>query len=149
MKKLLLALLLFADADPLAAQNPVQWNYTAKKIGDKTYELKFVANVSAPWHIYSQHTPEGGPAPTVIKIAKNPLLLRTEAAFLEEGKLVEKFEEAFGVKIKYFNGNVVFTRKIQLKANVKTSLTGTIEYMACDDSQCLPPMSVPFTVKLD
>ncbi|MBH2005171.1 MAG: hypothetical protein I8H66_10815 [Sphingobacteriia bacterium] len=149
MKKLLLALLLFADADPLAAQNPVKWNYTAKKIGDKTYELKFVANVSAPWHIYSQHTPEGGPAPTIIKLAKNPLLLSNGGAFKEDGKLVEKFEDVFGVNIRYFNGNVVFTKKIQLRANVKTSLTGTIAYMACDDSQCLPPMSVPFTVKLD
>ncbi|HJV20365.1 MAG TPA: protein-disulfide reductase DsbD domain-containing protein [Sediminibacterium sp.] len=149
MKKLLLALLFFAGADLLAAPNPVLWTYSAKKTGDKTYELKFVATVSAPWHIYSQYTPAGGPAPTVITMAKNPLLLSVGGAFKEEGKLVEKYEEVFGIKIKYFNGNVVFTRKIQLRANVKTILTGTVEYMACDDTQCLPPMSVPFSVKLN
>lgn len=151
MKKLLLALLLFVGKDLWAVPNPVKWTYSAKKIADKTYELKVIAAVTAPWHIYSQHTPEGGPAPTVIKIASNPLLLPASAtgAFLEQGKLEEKYEEVFGVHIKYFNGNVIFTKKIQLKTNVKTIITGTVEYMACDDQQCLPPMKLPFSVQLN
>lgn len=149
--RLLLALLLLVGGDLLASPSPVKWTYSAKKTGDKTYELKLVAAVSAPWHIYSQHTPEGGPAPTVITIARNPLLLpaSTAGAFAEQGKLEEKFEEVFGVKIKYFNGDVVFTKKIQLKTSVKTVITGTVEYMACDDQQCLPPMKIPFSVQLN
>ncbi|MDD2792993.1 MAG: protein-disulfide reductase DsbD family protein [Sediminibacterium sp.] len=151
MKRLLLAIFLFVAANLLASPSPVKWTYSAKKTGDKTYELKLVATVSAPWHIYSQHTPEGGPAPTVIQIARNPLLLpaSTEGAFVEQGKLEDKYEEVFEVHIKYFNGNAVFTKKIQLKTNVKTVITGTVEYMACDDQQCLPPMKIPFSVQLN
>lgn len=151
MKKLLLASLLFVATDILAVPSPVKWTYSAKKIGDKTYELKLVAAVSAPWHIYSQHTPEGGPAPTIIKIASNPLLLQASiaGAFSEQGKLVKKYEEVFGVNIKYFNGNAIFTKKIQLKTNVKTVVSGTVAYMVCDDQQCLPPMKIPFSVQLN
>ena len=59
MKGLLIlpALLVFIS---LHAQDPVKWNFTAKKIADKTYELHMTASVESPWSIYSQQTPDGG-----------------------------------------------------------------------------------------
>ena len=32
----------------------VKWDYTAKKIGDKKYELRIVATIQPGWHLYSQ-----------------------------------------------------------------------------------------------
>ena len=69
MKKLLFAgITLFASLYSVA-QSPVKWAFAAKKIADKTYEVKYIANIDAPWHIYSQATPEGGPVATKITFA--------------------------------------------------------------------------------
>jgi hypothetical protein len=37
---------------------------------------------------------------------------------------------------------------VKLKSAVKTSFSGTVEYMACDDKQCLPPAEQAFTIAL-
>ena len=38
------------------------------------YEVTLTATLPKPWHIYSQHTGDGGPIPTKVKFTKNPLV---------------------------------------------------------------------------
>src|SRR5215208_923860 len=102
-----------------AAQDPVIWSFTAKKTGDKIYEVRLAAEVEEPWHIYSQHTPAGGALPTIIKFTKNPLVIAQGGA-KENGKLVKKFEKVFDTEVKYFEGNVVFVQMVKLSAKAKT-----------------------------
>ncbi|HET6996765.1 MAG TPA: protein-disulfide reductase DsbD domain-containing protein [Chitinophagaceae bacterium] len=150
MKKVIL-LLLFVSASGAAnlfAQNPVSWQFTSKKIADKTYELKMVATVASPWHMYSQNTPEGGPVPTKISFNKNPLAV-TDGVAKESGKIITKHEEVFGIDVIYFDGTANFTQVIKLKANAKTRITGKIEFMVCNDTECLPPREIPFSVDLN
>ena len=147
MKKLLLTPIAFVFIVSLQAQNPVSWTFTAKKIADKTYEIKISAAPQSPWHIYSQHTPDDGPMPTKIKFNTNPVL-KLEGSVKESGELKEKYEEVFDIKVKYFKGNVDFTQLVKLKSEVKTNISGTVEFMACDDEQCLTPTSVSFNVLL-
>jgi hypothetical protein len=131
------------------SQTPVSWNYSAKKIAAGTYEVKIVATIQSPWHIYSQKTPDGGPLPTKIVITKNPMLIPQGTA-REVGKLEKKYEEAFGVDVMQFSGKVEFVQVVKTKSEkVKTNVSGTIEYMACTDEQCLPPATINFTLKLD
>jgi thiol:disulfide interchange protein DsbD len=35
---------------------------------------------------------------------------------------------------------------IKLKGSVKTNIAGKVEFMVCDDKQCLPPTTVDFKV---
>ena len=77
MKKILLAITFMFCGTFLFAQivsNPVDWTATAKKIGDKTYEIHLTADIKDGWHIYSQTTAAGGPIPTSITFTKNPLV---------------------------------------------------------------------------
>ncbi len=129
-------------------QEPVKWSFSAKKIADKTYEIRLVSKVNQPWHIYSQTTPEGGPVPTKITFAKNPLL-SIQGETKEVGKMVQKHEEVFDLDVKYFDGNVEFVQTVILKSKVKTNISGTVEFMVCNDRQCLPPKTIPFTVGLN
>jgi thiol:disulfide interchange protein DsbD len=130
-----------------SAQNPVSWKFSAKKKGDKVYEIHIAAKVDYPWHIYSQTTPEGGPVPTKITFSKNPLITNN-GGIKEEGKVQTKHEEVFGVDVKYFDGAVDFVQVVKLKSNVKTNLTGSVQYMVCNDQQCLPPATVTFNILL-
>lgn len=129
------------------AQDVVKWSYTAKKIADKTYEIHLTPTVQSPWHIYSQTSPEGGALPTKISFGKNPLV-SIEEKTKEVGKIVSKYEEVFGVTVKYFEGKVDFVQTVKVKANAKTNISGSIEYMACNNEQCLPPKTVQFSVAL-
>lgn len=130
-----------------SAQNPVDWKFSAKKIKDKTFEVHLKASIASPWHIYSQTTPKGGPVPTKILFTKNPLLT-IDGNAKEDGKIKTKYEDVFGVDVKYFDGSVDFVQVVKLKSNVKTNVTGSLEYMVCNDQQCLPPKIVGFNVVL-
>ena len=130
-----------------AQLNPVKWSYSAKKIGDKTYEIHITAALQDGWHTYSVSTPEGGPLPTTINFTKNPLLIIV-GKIKEDGKIQQKYEEVFGINVKYFSNNVDFVQVVKLKSKVKTSVNGSIEYMVCTDKECLPPAKAPFAIAL-
>ncbi len=129
------------------AEEPVAWTFSSKKIADKVYEIHLTAAVSSPWHTYSQNTPDGGPVPTKIDFNKNPLII-VEGKTKEVGKMETKHEKTFGVDVKQYSGKVDFVQVIKIKSNVKTNISGNVEFMACDDTQCLPPKSIPFTVSV-
>jgi DsbC/DsbD-like thiol-disulfide interchange protein len=129
-------------------QHPLKWAYSAKKIADKTYEIHLTATLQDGWHTYSQSTPDGGPVATKISFKKNPLMIM-DSSVKEEGKLLQKHEEVFGVDVKYFSNKVDFVQVLKLKSNVRTSVNGTIEFMVCNDIQCLPPATVPFAVTIN
>ena len=149
MKRILTATIFLLVSNILLAQiqNPVNWTATAKKIADKTYEIRLTANINNGWHIYSQTTPDGGPVPTSISFTKNPLF-QLQGTAKEVGKLEQHNEPLFGVDVKQFSNKVDFVQVIKLKANVKTSADVAVEFMVCNDKQCLPPATKKFSVAL-
>lgn len=150
MKKFFTAALLLMVSNILFAQiikNPVQWTASSKKIADKTYEVKISATIPDGWHIYSQNTPEGGPVPTEITFTKNPLVI-PQGKVKEIGKLEKHHEPLFGVDVLQFSNKVDFVQVVKLKANVKTKVDVAVEFMVCDDKECLPPSTKKFTVAL-
>jgi hypothetical protein len=149
MKKFLLVALSFCFAFAVKAQveNPVEWAFSAKKINTRQYEVSATATFSKPWHIYSQTTPDGGPVATKFSFNSNPLL-SLSGKTKETGKLEVVHDKNFGVDVKFYSDKVVFTQVVNTKATVKTNITGTVEYMVCNDSRCLPPKKVPFDIQL-
>ena len=129
-------------------ENPVRFNYEVKKLSGNIYEVKIIASIEDPWHIYSQFTPPEGPSlPTQISFVKNPLV-EIVGKPEEKGKLITKHEEVLDVNLKYFANRVEFVQKVKLKASVKTNLIGSIEYMACTNERCLMPTTEKFTLGL-
>ncbi|MDB5247632.1 MAG: cytochrome c-type biosis protein DsbD, protein-disulfide reductase [Segetibacter sp.] len=127
-------------------KDPVKWSATSRKNGTG-YEVVLTATLPKPWHIYSQTTGEGGPIPTTIKFTKNPLLT-FDGSVKEVGKLKENFDKLFDTKVKYYGEKVDFVQAVKVRGNVKTNVNVTVEYMTCDDSQCLPPTKKTFNVSL-
>lgn len=148
MSKRSIALLLAALPCLLFAQvkDPVKWSFSAKKTATG-YDVVIVANLEKGWHTYSQNTPDGGPVATSFTFTKNPLLT-LDGKVTEKGKLEKKFEELFDLNVLQYSNTVTFTQKVRLKGKVKTNLSGTVEFMVCNDKECLPPKKVPFTIAL-
>lgn len=131
-----------------AQLNPVNWSYTAKKVSDKTYELRITASIQSGWHLYSQAQPDDAIAePTQVTFNKNPLL-SLEGKLKEEGKL-EKFHDAkLDVSANQYSTKVEFVQMVKLKAKAKTNVSGSVRFQTCNDEKCLPPKTVTFNVAL-
>lgn len=143
----IIAVLLLTQA--VFAQNPISWQFQAVKKGDLQYEVILKATIQPGWHLYSQQQPEDAIAiPTSIQFNTNPLVIR-EKTIREEGKLGRYTDKTLGVTSLQFSNQVSFIQSVKLKAKVKTSITGEIEYQVCDDEKCLPPKKVPFTIALN
>jgi len=149
MKKILLVLCVLVSAVNLNAQpkDPVIWKFEAVKKSATEYEIKATATVEDPWHIYSQNTDKGGPIPTAFLIKKNPLVT-VDNKFKETGNLEKTYDKNLKVNISYYAKSVVFTQTAKLKASVKTNISGTVQYMVCNDEQCLPPVTKSFNIQL-
>ena len=145
---LIAAVVLFSASCFAQIKDPVKWNFSAKKIDATTFEVHMTASIEDGWHIYSQTTPDGGPIPTTIVYTKNPLLT-IQGVTKEVGKLEQKHEPLFGVDVKQFSDKVVFVQVIKLKGKVKTTLNGFVEFMSCNDHECLPPSKEKFTIAIN
>jgi DsbC/DsbD-like thiol-disulfide interchange protein len=148
MKKFLLSFFLISFAFCAWAQSSkqVNWTFSSKKVADNTYELVIKADIKGNWHMYAQ---EGGDGPisTTFTFKKNPLLA-VDGKLKENGKMHKVYEEAFKSEVRYYESSVLFTQMVKLKGSGKTTLTGKVEFMVCNDKECLPPSEVPFTVNI-
>ncbi len=137
---LLLFTIYFADAQIL---NPVKFETSVEKITDTDYNLVVKANIDKSWHLYSQYVsdPDNGPIPTTIYLKDSINTFQLIGKPIEEkGHIVD--DPVFGMKIKYFEETATFKQRIRLLTNHKIDINGEIEFMVCDDSQCLPPTYV-------
>jgi thiol:disulfide interchange protein DsbD len=105
------------------------------------------ATVNGDWHLYAQNVGVDGPIPTSFTFNKNPLVT-LDSKIKEVGNLVKKKEQVWGGVVNYYETKVNFIQVVKLKSNVKTNLAGKVEFMVCNDSQCLPPSTVDFKVNI-
>jgi len=149
MKKIMLSLLLVMAGWAVMAQSDkeVKWTFTVKKIADKTYEVRMTAHINGDWHLYAQNAGVEGPIPTTFTFTKNPLL-SLDGGVKEVGNMIKKSEEVWGGVVNYYEKTVDFVQVVKVKGKAKTSLTGKVEFMVCNDEKCLPPSEVPFTINL-
>jgi len=88
-----------------------------------------------------------GPVATSFTFNKNPLVI-LNGKVKEEGKIIKKHEEVWGGNVNFYEKKVEFVQLVQLKSKVKTNVGGTVEFMVCDDKQCLPPSEVNFKIDI-
>lgn len=137
--------LLFSATSYSQILKPVKWSYATKKTGKNEATIYFKATMDKGWHIYSQRVPEGGPIKTSFSFIPSSIYKKLGATM--EPKPITAFEKAFNMKVSYFLNTVVFQQKVNL-SRLPAVVKGKIEYMACDDSRCLPPEEVDFSLTI-
>lgn len=125
---------------------PVKWSYRSESINEKEAYIIITADMEEGWHVYSQYIEEGGPIPTSFTFNKNTDY-KLEGKTSESPKAVSAFDKNFGMKISWHEKQVVFKQKISLK-KPEVKVTGTLEFMVCNDKQCLPPEEIEFSVNV-
>lgn len=127
--------------------NPVKWKTSAEQLSEKEYLLKIQAEIQSGWHLYGQYIEEGGPSRTAFTF-KNPNKNFELIGKTTEEKGHEVQDKIFDMKIKYFEGKALFTQKIKIVSGSVTNVNAEVEFMVCDDSNCLPPSSEELIFKI-
>jgi len=126
--------------------DPVTWDFGYEDKGNNLYELVFTATIDEGSHIYSMDIPEGGPIPTSFRFDTIPGFLLAGKTF-EVTEPEEIFDEAFEMNIKSFSGKAEFRQKVTA-ASPYFTVTGAVNYMACNNVICSPPKDVEFEIKI-
>jgi thiol:disulfide interchange protein len=146
INSLILLVLLFTGQNVVKSQilEPVTWEISQNSTDiDGEYYLIFNAHIDEGWKVYSNKIEDGGPV-------KTDIIFDTIAGFELIGELEElgkmygpNYDEFFDMDLKWYKKKAIFRQKIKL-IEANTKVTGFLEYMTCDDTQCLPPTEVPF-----
>ena len=141
MKKLFLLLSLIISASAFSQiHDPVKWSTSVEKISDSEYDLIMIASIEDSWHLYSQNVPEDGPISTSFNFKTNSDFELNGKTSEEEGHTVD--DPVFGMKIKYFEDKATFKQRVKLLSEKSLKIEGSVEFMVCDDSNCLPPTDI-------
>jgi thiol:disulfide interchange protein len=135
-----------AESNGLLPQvyDPVKWNFKTIDNGNGEISLVLEAVIEEKWHIYSQTLPKDeGPIPTsfTFKPSKNYQLIGKTS----EGKFKSEYDPNFEMVLNYFENKAIFTQKVKVLSDKPFKISGSLNFMTCDDQKCLPPTDVDFT----
>lgn len=121
---------------------PVHFSSSIKELSDNEAEIVFSATIDPGWHVYSTDIGDDGPVRATFNAVKMDGV-KTVGTLHARTKPVEKYDEMFGMNLRFFEGRVVFVQKVKF-TKPKYNIDCYLEYGACNASNCLPPTQVAF-----
>ena len=144
---LLLILSLISFFSQAQILDPVAWTYESNKIGDDEFELNFIASIEDDWAIYSHYLEDGGPLPTNFAFTTNSDYELVGQLIEHDINKVTKYDSVFDMVVTKFYKEARFTQRIKLVSK-SSAISGNLEYMTCDDTQCTFKPDNPFMFQL-
>lgn len=139
--RILFLFLLFLIPLTSVSQKQVNWVFTVE--GD---EFIATAEIAEGWHLYSQHiNNEIGPIATSFQFDEVDgvkLLGKTI-----EPESIKEYDPNFEGELNFFKDQVTFKQK--MKSDKSVTLSGSVTYMVCNDTMCLPPTDEFFTITIN
>lgn len=126
-------------------ETPIEWTYSANRISPTEAEIVVECTIEKGWHLYSQFINEGGPVPTSFNFKENK-------NYSTIGKVVEVpsakpfFDPIFEMEISWFSEKAKFVQKVKTNTSGSVKIDGELEFMTCNDTKCLPPEWIEFSV---
>jgi hypothetical protein len=140
--KVLLFVFSFCMTFSVFSQSKITWTYTYNE-QTKTIEMK--AQLAEGWHLYSQHIANDvGPVPTSFSFEENKSV--KFIGRVSEPEAIQMYDENFEAMLDFFEDEVIFRQRISVKKS--SVVDGTVTYMMCNKTQCLPPVDEKFTIQI-
>lgn len=128
-----------------AQAEPVKYNWEVQYLEDNTFEIIFKAKIEKGWYTYSMFL-EGfdGPIPTSVNFDNNAKAkgVATEKTSKSEYKITGH-DALFDMNITKYKKDLTIRQKFTVD-DLNKEVSGYLEYMTCNDSECRPPTSVEF-----
>ncbi|MBM1107293.1 thioredoxin family protein [Aurantibacter crassamenti] len=132
----------FAQSD----EEPVLWSHELNKISDTEYELVMTGKIFEGWHVYSQHTPDGGSQPSIFTFTN----VGKDYDFIgetQESKTDSEYVEVFDLEEVFFKNEAIFTQRITLLSSTVQQIDVNLWYQVCKEV-CIPA-EIDFNFVLD
>src|SRR5699024_9415436 len=113
-------------------ESPVDWTGEVKENSEDVYELVFHAKIKENWHIFSQHTPDGGSLPLEIDYLEDGETYKTEGE-TEESATKTQFNDVFGVDEIIWENEATLTQKIKKTDADTRFIKAEVFYQVCDE----------------
>ena len=142
-RNFLFALLMLAL--PLCAQiyDPVKWTFEQKQISETEGEIILKATIDEGWHLYGTQLPEDGPIATSFTFETLQNVQLDGEIIAPEG-LIKKYDPQFEMELNWYEQSAVFVQKVKYTGE-NPAIQGYVNFMACNDETCLPPVDAPFS----
>lgn len=137
MKKYLLVASLLLSIPSLALaqlEKPVKWSFYAKKVNPTEAIIYIKAKIGGNWHIYAQAVKQEA---MKLKFNYNPSKDFSLIGKTTETSPIKKYDNVVKMELAYFEKEAIFTQKIKLNKS-SVLVKAKVEFMACNDQQCLP-----------
>ena len=147
MKKLVLSMVLLGIALIVNAQmvEPVHFTSALKMLDGDEAEIVFSAKIDKGWHLYSTELGSDGPISASFNVNKMSGA-KTVGKLQPRGKEISQFDNMFGMKLRFFEGQATFVQKIKF-TQPTYSIDCYLEYGACNDEMCMPPSQIALVKK--
>ena len=122
--------------------DPVHFVSSLKTTGGAEAEIVFTAKIDPGWHVYSTDIGEDGPIAATFNTVKMEGA-ETIGKLTPRGNVIKKFDNMFGMELKFFENTATFVQKVKFTKPDYT-IECYLEYGACNDEACMPPTQVDF-----
>ena len=122
--------------------DPVHFTSSLKTTSGTEAEIVFTAKIDPGWHVYSTDIGEDGPISATFNIVKMDGA-ETVGKLTPRGNVIKKFDNMFGMELKFFENTATFVQKIKF-TKPDYAIECYLEYGACNDEACMPPTQVDF-----
>jgi DsbC/DsbD-like thiol-disulfide interchange protein len=90
------------------------------------------------WHVYSAlPSEEGAYRPAEVGWDITSRGFEAVGTLQEDGRMTEKLDEIMGGMVRYYEQKVIYRQTVKI-TEVDVAANGYFDYMACDESQCIP-----------
>ena len=136
----MLMLLVAVVAAQAQMVDPVHFTSELKMGKGAEAEIVFTGKIDAGWHVYSTNLGQDGPIEATFNAVKMEGVEKV-GKLTPRGKEIKKFDEMFGMELKFFENAVTFVQKVKF-TQPQYSIDCYLEYGACNDKSCMPPTQV-------
>ena len=145
MKRLSFMLMLLVAVVAAQAQmvDPVHFTSELKMGKGAEAEIIFTGKIDAGWHVYSTDLGQDGPIEATFNAVKMEGVEKV-GKLTPRGKEIKKFDEMFGMELKFFENAVTFVQKVKF-TQPQYTIDCYLEFGACNDKSCMPPTQVEFS----
>ncbi len=145
MKQLLICLLVILPSS-LCAQllDPITWTADLTTEGE-TATLTLTAKIEKGWHLYATELPAeltDGPDPTTVNYSTLTGLEAVGELTPSESP-IKVFDQIYDSDLMFWENQITLTQQFNI-TDANYALVGTIDFMACNDQNCIPPSSFDF-----
>ena len=149
-----LTVLLAVSAQTLCAQDlsaqkqHASWSTDVVRLEKDLYRVSVTAVIDSTWHIYDTLRTEYGPNATIVEFnIADQKRARKEGGMTVSAEPYRYYDDIFMMEVGYFEDTVTFSQDIRLRK--KDAVVNVyVEWMACDENNCMPLADQEFTIGL-